>query len=257
MNPVLVEQLGQVAVLRLNRPEKRNAVSDALIEALEGFFSAPPKDVKAVVITGQGGHFCAGLDLSQHKERDAYGVVQHSRWYHRVVERIEFGGLPVVTAMQGAVIGGGLEIAMGAHVRVADTTAFYQLPEGRRGIYVGGGASVRVARVIGGDRMREMMLTGRRYDADDGLRLGLSHYLVPKGQALDKAIELAETVAGNAELSTSMMIQALTRIQNMDEASGLFVESLAAGLAQTSPQAQEGLRAFLEKRSANFGDKKE
>lgn len=257
MNPVLVEQLGRVAVLRLNRPEKRNAVSDALIEALESFFGAPPKDVKAVVITGQGGHFCAGLDLSQHKERDAYGVVQHSRWYHRVVERIEFGGLPVVTAMQGAVIGGGLEIAMGAHVRVADTTAFYQLPEGRRGIYVGGGASVRVARVIGGDRMREMMLTGRRYDAEDGLRLGLSHYLVPEGQALDKAIELAETVAGNAELSNYMMIQALTRIQNMDEASGLFVESLAAGLAQTSPQAQEGLRAFLEKRTANFGDKKE
>jgi len=256
MSPVLIEQRGQVALLRFNRPDKRNAVSDALVEALEAFFTAPPKDTKAVVITGEGDHFCAGLDLSQHKERDAYGVVQHSQWYHRMVGRIEFGGLPVVTAMQGAVIGGGLEIAMGAHVRVADSTAFYQLPEGRRGIYVGGGASVRVARVIGGDRMREMMLTGRKYDAEEGLRLGLSHYVVPQGQALDKALVLAETVASNAELSNYMMIQALTRIQNMDEASGLFVESLAAGLAQTSPQAQEGLRAFLEKRTANFGDHK-
>jgi enoyl-CoA hydratase/carnithine racemase len=253
---VQIERRGNIALLRFNRPDKRNAVNDTFIGEIENFFTGPPEEVKAVVLTGEGGHFCAGLDLSEHKERDAYGVVQHSRWWHRVLERVEFGGLPVVAAMHGAVIGGGLEIAMAAHVRVADETAFYQLPEGRRGIYVGGGASVRVARVIGGDRMREMMLTGRRYDAADGLRLGLSHYVEPKGTALDKALALATEVAGNARLSNYMMIQALTRIQNMDEASGLFVESLAAGLAQTSPEAQEGLRAFLEKRDANFGGKK-
>src|SRR6202020_3651428 len=99
---------------------------------------------------------------------------------------------PVVTAMQGALIGGALEVATATHVRVADATAFYQLPEGRRGFYVGGGASVRVAKIIGSGRMVEMMLTGRRLDAEAGERLGLSHSLVEPGKALDKGMELCD-----------------------------------------------------------------
>ena len=89
------------------------------------------------------------------------------------MDKIQFSGLPVVSAMFGAVIGGGLELATATHVRIAEPSVIFQLPEGRRGIYVGGGASVRVGRILGADRMIEMMLTGRKYNADEGLRLGL------------------------------------------------------------------------------------
>ncbi|MDN3720639.1 crotonase/enoyl-CoA hydratase family protein [Roseibium salinum] len=216
------------------------------------FFSRPPEGVKAAVITGTAGHFCSGLDLSEHVARDAEGTMRHSRGWHQVMERIQFGGLPVVSALFGAVIGGGLELAASTHVRVADPTAFFQLPEGRRGIFVGGGASVRVGRILGADRLTEMMLTGRKYSAEEGLRLGLAHYTVGEGEALEKAQELARRIASNAPLSNYIMIQALARIEDMSKADGLFTESLCAAITQTSPDALEGLAAFLEKRSPNF-----
>ena len=149
-------------------------------------------------------------------------------------------------------IGGGLEIAAATHVRVAERSAFFQLPEGRRGIFVGGGASVRVARLIGAGRMTEMMLTGRRYDAEDGLRLGLAHYLVGPGEALPRALELAREIAANAPWSNYLTIQAVARIGDMAAAEGLFAESMAAALAQTSDDAKAGLQAFLAKRPPGF-----
>ena len=168
------------------------------------------------------------------------------------MDRIQFGGLPVISAMEGAVIGGGLELATSTHVRIAEPSTIYQLPEGRRGIFVGGGATVRVGRILGADRMTEMMLTGRKYGAEDGLALGLSHYTVGTGEGFCKAMELAESIAQNATLSNYVMIQALARIEDMSKADGLFTESLAAALTQTSPDALEGLAAFLDKRAPKF-----
>ena len=250
--PLKVEMQGSVAVLTMNRPDKRNAMSEGLLHAIDDVFRAPPEGARCIVLTGSGGHFCAGLDLSEHKARDAEGVMRHSRLWHDVFDRIQFGGLPVVSALEGAVIGGGLELAVATHVRVADPTAIFQLPEGRRGIFVGGGATVRVGRILGADRMTEMMLTGRQYDAEDAVRLGLTHYAVDAGGALDKALELAAGIAQNATLSNYIMIQALARIEDMSKTDGYFTESLAAALAQTSPDAQEGLAAFLEKRPPKF-----
>jgi enoyl-CoA hydratase/carnithine racemase len=137
-------------------------------------------------------------------------------------------------------------------VRVAEPSTFFQLPEGRRGIFVGGGATVRVARIIGADRMTEMMLTGRRYGAEEGLRLGLAHHLVGAGEAEAKALELAAQIAGNAPLSNYMIIQAIARIADMPAEGGLFAESMAAALAQTSEDAKAGLAAFLAKKDASF-----
>jgi len=244
-----VEERGAVAVVRLDRPAKRNAVNDALIASLETFFETPPAQAKAVVLAGEGEHFCAGLDLSEHEHRDAFGVMRHSQMWHRVFEKIQFGALPVVTALHGGVIGGGLELAAATHVRVADKTAFYALPEGQRGIFVGGGATVRVARIIGAGRLVEMMLTGRAYDAEEGQRLGLSHYLVGPDEAFAKALELAERIAGNAALSNYAILNAVPRIEDMSMKDGLFTESLMAALAQTGEEAAERLRAFLERRS--------
>ena len=244
---------GSIARLTITRPDKRNAVSDTLMEALDAFFSNPPKDVRVIILSGEGGHFSAGLDLAEHVARNAAETMRHSRNWHRIMDMIQFGGLPVISLLKGAVIGGGLELASATHIRIADKTAFYQLPEGRRGIFVGGGASVRIGRILGADRMIDMMLTGRKYDAENGLRLGLSHYVCDtEDDAKSKAEELAATVAENAQLSNYVMIQALARIEDMAKADGLFTESLCAALTQTREDAQEGLRAFLEKRAPNF-----
>lgn len=250
------EMRDRIAVLTLNRPEKRNAVSETLIQDIHRFFHTPPKDALAVVLRANGDHFCAGLDLSQHKERDVDEAFEISRYWHRTFDLVQYGGLPVVAAMHGAVMGGGLELATTAHVRIAEPSTIYQLPEGRRGIYVGGGASIRVARVIGPGRMTELMLTGRRLDAEEGQQMGLSHHLVGEGEAFDKAMELAETISGNAPLANKMMLNTIQRIDRMGESEGYFVESLASALTQASEDAQEGMRAFLEKRDIRF-DKKD
>jgi len=239
-------------LVTIDRADKRNSINDPLIESLNTLFTHPPEGTRAVVLTGRGEHFSAGLDLSEHKEREALDVMRHSQYWQATFHQMEFGGLPIVAALHGAVIGGGLELAMTAHVRVADPSTFYELPEGRRGIFVGGGASVRVARVIGADRTREMMLTGRRYGAEDGQRLGLSHRMAGPGEVVTRAIELARQVATNAPASNYMMLNALARIDNMPMAEGLFTESLAAALTQTSDDAREGMRAFLEKRATRF-----
>ncbi|MEL7098007.1 MAG: crotonase/enoyl-CoA hydratase family protein [Pseudomonadota bacterium] len=247
-----ITQDGPVTVLTLNRPDKRNAMSNGLLAEIDAVFTAPPEGTRVVVIHGEGGHYCAGLDLSEHQHRDAEGTMQQSRLWHAVLDRVQSGGLPVVSAMTGAVIGGGLELATATHVRIAEPGCIFQLPEGRRGIFVGGGATVRVARIIGADRMTEMMLTGRKYGTEDAVALGLAHYAVGAGEALPRALEIAHQIAGNAPLSNYMMIQGITRIDDMSRSDGLFVESLCAALAQTSPDALEGLQAFLEKRAPKF-----
>jgi enoyl-CoA hydratase/carnithine racemase len=243
---------GTIATLTMNRPDKRNAMCEALLGDLDTFFSNPPKEVRVVIITGTAGHYCSGLDLSEHVHRSAEENLYHSRAWHGVMEKIQFGGLAVVSAMFGAVIGGGLEIAAATHVRIAEPSTIFQLPEGRRGIFVGGGATARVGRLIGADRMTEMMLTGRKYNADEGLALGLAHYAVGEGEALEQAQQLAGKISRNAPLSNYMMIQSVSRINDMSQSDGLFTESLVAAMSQTTPDAEEGLKAFLEKRAPKF-----
>ena len=251
--PVQVSIDGAVARLVLNRPEKRNAVNDAMLEGIREFFAAVPEGVRAIVLSGAGGHFSSGLDLSEQVEREPEQVMRHSRRWHQLMDLIQFTGIPVVAVLTGAVMGGGLEIAAAAHVRVAEPSAVFKLPEGKRGIFVGGGATVRVGRILGPDRMTEMMLTGRGYDADEGRRLGLAHHLVGDGEGMTKALELARDIAGNAALVNYLIIQSIARIGNMSHEDGLYAESLSAALSQTGADAKEGLNAFLEKRKPRFG----
>ena len=175
----------EVAVIRLTRKAKRNAINDALVLALRQLFDELPSTVRAAVLDGEGEHFCAGLDLSELKERDAGQGLHHSRMWHAALERVQFGPVPVIAALHGAVVGGGLELASACHIRVADDSTFYALPEGSRDIFVGGGGSVRIPKLIGVARMTDMMLTGRVYNAQDGERIGLAQYLVPQGQAFE------------------------------------------------------------------------
>lgn len=236
----------EVALVRLSRPAKRNALSDGLILALRELFETMPKSVRAAVIDGEGEHFCAGLDLSELKERDAGQGLHHSRMWHTALEQVQYGPVPVIAALHGAVVGGGLELASACHIRVADESTFYALPEGSRGIFVGGGGAVRIPRLIGAARMTDMMLTGRVYNAQDGERAGFAQYLVPAGKASERALELALRVAQNAPLTNYALMHALPRIAEQPADQGFLTEALMAAIAQSAPEAKQRVRAFLE-----------
>jgi len=243
------ERQGAVAILRLNRPHKRNALDDETILGIETFFTSLPDEIGAVLLAGEGEHFSAGLDLTELEERDVKQGIAHSGLWHRAFGKIQFGKVPVVAVLHGAVVGGGLELAASAHVRVAERSTYYALPEGSRGIYVGGGGSVRLPRLIGVARMMDMMLTGRTYSAEDGQAMGLSTYLVEPGKGFAKGLELAARIAGNTPLTNFAVMHALPRIAEMDPASGYAVEALMSAIAQADGEAKARLKDFLEKRA--------
>ncbi|WP_369820757.1 crotonase/enoyl-CoA hydratase family protein [Rhizobacter sp. Root1221] len=240
---------GPIAVLTLNRPAKRNALSLKVIGELNAAFEALPASVKAVVLHGNGEHFSAGLDLSELVALSPAEGVMHSRVWYEAFDKIQFGKRPVVCVMHGAVVGGGLELASVAHVRVAEDSAYFGLPEGQRGIFLGGGGSVRVTKLIGFSRVTEMMLTGHVYNAAEGLQLGLAHHLVADGQGLAKARELALRMASNAPMSNFAIMHALPLIAEQPMVHGLMTEALIATITQSEPEARERVEAFLQKRA--------
>lgn len=181
--------------------------------------------------------------------------MHHSRMWHHAFAHIQFGKVPVVAALQGAVVGGGLELAASCHIRVADDTTFYALPEGSRGIFVGGGGAVRIPKLIGVARMTDMMMTGRVYNASDGERAGFAQYLVPAGQAFDKAMQLAAQIAGNAPLTNYALMHALPRIAEQPADHGFVTESLMSSITQAAPEAKARVDAFLQGRAAKVTPK--
>lgn len=246
LDEVQIEYRDAVAVIRLSRPRKRNAISDGLMAAVGQRIAELPASVGAVVLHGEGEHFCAGLDLSELKDRDAVEGLHHSRSWFYILRELEQGRVPVIAALHGAVVGGGLELAAACHIRVADESTFFALPEGSRGIFVGGGGSVRIPKLVGTHRMLDMMLTGRVYNATEGVAAGMAQYLVPTGQALSKALELAERIARNAPMTNYALIHGLPRIAEQPADHGFLTESMLAALAQSAPEAKARVRAFLD-----------
>ncbi len=237
---------GNIAVVSLARPEKRNCLSDDLVLGLSGFFAALPQEVEAVVIHGEGEHFCAGLDLNEVQQTDLLGNLETTTIGQRLNDLIQSCRVAVVCAMHGAVIGAGLELAAACHVRVAERSAYYALPEGMRGIFLGSGGSVRIPRLIGTERVQDMMLTGRTYGAEEGYVLGFSQYLVDDGAGLDKALEIARRVTKNTRMANYAILHALPRIVEEEPANGLLTERLMTTLACSDPDAQQRLANFLQ-----------
>jgi enoyl-CoA hydratase/carnithine racemase len=245
-----IEKTGAVLTVGLNRPARRNALNDGIVLAIQDCFSNIPDDVGAVVIHGVGDHFSSGLDLLELTEHDATEGLRHSQMWHRGFDRVQYCRVPVIAALKGAVIGGGLELACAAHIRVAEPSAYFALPEGQRGIFVGGGGSVRLPRLIGVARMTDMMLTGRVYSAIEGASFGFAQYLTEEGNALAKAVELATKVATNAPLTNFAVLQALPMIAEANPQTGLLMESLMATVAQSDKEAKLRIRAFLDRKTA-------
>ena len=241
-----------VWVVTLNRPTKRNALDSHTIEELVDFFAAAPRaGVRAVVLAGSGDHFCAGLDLIEHHQanRSPADFMHICLRWHEAFNKMEYGGVPIIAALHGAVVGGGLELASAAHIRVMDQTAYFALPEGQRGLFTGGGATIRVTDLVGKSRMIDMMLTGRVYQGQEAADLGLAQYIV-EGSSFDKAMELAHKAAQNLPLSNFAICSAVSHLQNMSAMDAAFAEAVVAGVVNTQPEARARLAAFADKSAA-------
>ncbi len=248
--PLVTYELdGKTALIGLNRADKRNAISDAVIAELRAAVLRAHDDADVAVLFGHGGNFSAGLDLAEALAR-ATGQIAPPRkrkrhTWHEVFDQIERGPIPFVAALHGAVVGGGLELAMAAHLRVCDDSAFFGLPEGQRGIFVGGGGTVRIQRVVGTTVMTDMMLTGRLLTPAEGLQEHIVRYVVPAGQALAKARELAARIAQNTVETNWKIIQVLPRVQDLSHDDGLFMEQLNSAVARP-PEVEARLREFVD-----------
>jgi enoyl-CoA hydratase/carnithine racemase len=251
-NLALERQEDDVWIVTLNRPSKRNALDIDTIEELVDFFSTAPRaGVRAVVLAGSGDHFCAGLDLIEHHDEDRSPAdFMHVclRW-HEAFNKMEYGGVPIIAALQGAVVGGGLELASAAHVRVMDKTAYFALPEGQRGLFTGGGATIRVTDLVGKARMIDMMLTGRVYQGQEAIDVGLAQYFT-EGSSFDMALEVARKAAQNLPLSNFAICSAVSHMQNMSALDAAYAESVVAGVVNTQPDARARLAAFADKSAA-------
>lgn len=240
-----------IATVTLNRADKRNALNAATVEELVTLFAAIPRaGVRAVVLRAEGPHFCAGLDLVEHLNADrtpAEFMHLCLRW-HEAFNKMEYSGVPIIAALKGAVVGGGLELASAVHIRVADSTTYFALPEGQRGLFTGGGATIRVADLVGKARMVDMMLTGRIYKGEEAVSVGLCQYLVADSEA--KAMEIARAVAANTPLANFAVCSAISHMQNMSALDAAYAEAMVAGIVNTQAEARGRLAAFADKTGA-------
>jgi enoyl-CoA hydratase/carnithine racemase len=252
MPVVLAERRGAVAIARLNRPEARNALSLELMEELAAQveeWDADP-EVRCVVIAGSDDVFAAGADINAMAERSFQEVMAapNARFWLRLA------GVrtPLVAAVSGYALGGGCELALICDMIVASETAELGQPEILLGIIPGGGGTQRLARVLGKQRAMELVLTGRRINAEEAFQLGLINQVAPAGEWLERAVALAEVVARRPPLAVLLAKQAVLAAEETPLTAGVDHERRLFELALATEDRVEGMRAFLEKRRPEF-----
>ena len=256
MNPELsYEERGRVAHVRLERPEKRNALTGAMLGRLSEIFAgvAARRDLRAVILSGAGKDFCAGTDIGELEGLDEAGARRKAERGQGACERVELCGVPIIAAVRGAAAGGGCELALACHLRVAAPDARFSLPETKLGLVAAYGGTRRLALAVGRGRALAAMLAGDEIGADEALRLGLVNRVAAPERLLEEAEALARDITENsAPLAVRACLEAVTRGARLpfDEALALEAE-LFAELFSTE-DVREGTRAFLEKRKPRF-----
>ncbi|HEX2158728.1 MAG TPA: enoyl-CoA hydratase-related protein [Actinomycetes bacterium] len=255
MTLVMVEVAGRVATVTLNRPEALNAISTelalALAEAVEPLATDP--GVRAVVLTGAGERaFCVGADLKQRAGFDDHGWFVQREAFRRGFAAVRRCPLPTVAAVSGFALGGGTELALACDLIVAATDATFGLPEVRLGLVPAGGGTQLLARRVGRSAARDLVLTGRRVDAEEARRLGLADRVVPRGEVLAAATALAAEIAGNAPTAVRMAKWALEVGGDLPLEAAMEVEDQAWRRAVLSDDRREGIAAWTEKREPDW-----
>ena len=252
---LLVEQRGAVTVLFVNRPDVLNALNRetlAEIEACARHFNADPAQ-GALIVTGAGEKsFVSGADINELAVLDPRGAEEISRFGQRVLDTLERSPKPVIAAVNGYAFGGGCELALACHMRLASENAVLGLPEVSLGIIPGYGGTQRLPRLVGTGRALEIMLSGRRVKADEAERIGLVNRVVPREQLLAETEKLVQAMLKNGPLAVAAVLEAVQRGLQLGLDDGLRLESGLFGILAASEDMHEGLKAFLDKRPARF-----
>jgi enoyl-CoA hydratase len=244
-----------VATLTVHRPDRLNALDrDTIVELGEALARIrEAADVRGAVITGSGDRaFVAGADISELASMEALEGVEVSRLGQRVFRDLELSRKPIVAAVNGFALGGGCELALAAHLRIASTSARFGLPEVRLGIIPGYGGTVRLSRLVGKGRALELILGGEMIDAEEAHRIGLVNRVVPGESLLQEARELVGRIVKNGPLALGLAIESVNRGMEMSVDDALAFEAHLFGLLASTSDMREGMAAFLEKRSARF-----
>lgn len=243
----------RIAVLTLNRPEKLNALSAALerelLAALEG---EAVRGSACVILAGSGRAFSAGADINEFRDADPAHILGYYQETGEVYERFASLSQPTIAAVHGYCLGGGFELALAADFRIADETAVFGLPEVSIGIIPSAGGTLRLARLVGPARAKELMLLRSRFGPQEALAMGLVTEVVGAGKALGRALEVAEQLAELPALAVSLAKQAADRMPEVSREAGLLIERLAYGMLAQTEDAQDAVRAFTEKRPPKF-----
>jgi enoyl-CoA hydratase/carnithine racemase len=251
---VTIDREAPLAILRLNRPERLNAVSRELIEDVIGALDAleADADVRAIVLTGAGRAFCAGADLAERRTLDERAVLVHRKRVVALFDRVARCETPLVAAVNGAAYGGGAELALLCDVILAAEEAVFRFPEVALGIIPGGGGCYTLVRAVGKYRAKELVLTARKVPAAEALGLGLVSRVLPAGQLVVEARALATAIAENAPLAVRQAKRALDFAADHDFASSLAFETEAYHACVHTADRREALQAFAEKRPPRF-----
>lgn len=253
---LIVEQRGHTLVVTMNRPEAKNALSSAMIVGLADAWVRLNEDdeLRCAVLTGSGGSFCTGMDLKARANEDSEPNPYQERWaadpdlHWKALLRHYRLRKPLIAAVEGYAVAGGTEILQATHIRVAGQSATFGVFEARRGLFPVGGSTVRLPRQIGYTNALEMLLTARAYSATEAQHIGLIGHVVPDGEALSKALELADLISANGPLAVEAILKSVQETAGMDETEGLKKEFEIGWPIFATNDSKEGPRAFAEKR---------
>ncbi|MFC1529452.1 enoyl-CoA hydratase/isomerase family protein [Gemmatimonadota bacterium] len=255
MNTLIYEHSDGVGLLTIDRPEKMNAISTELTSELDGLLDWIEQDasIRVLIITGQGEKaFVAGADIEELVDRDARQGREVTRLRQELFARIENLTIPVIAAINGYALGGGLELALACSIRICSENAQFGAPEVKLGIIPGDGGTQRLPRLVGLGRAMELILTGDFIDAGLAHQIGLVNHVFAQEELLEKAHELAMKIAARPPLAVQYAKQAVNRSMEGDTAGGYTLESYLHALCCTTSDKQEGVTAFLEKRKGTF-----
>lgn len=253
----LVERRGHVLIVTMNRPHARNALSGPMLAILREAWDTADSDpeIRVCVLTGAGGAFCAGADLKAMTSAHPGDTFRSGGWDMSALEPLLKGRRlrkPLIAAVEGAAIAGGTEILQATDIRVAGESARFGVSEARWGLFPIGGSAVRLPRQIPYTIAADLLLTGRHITAAEAHRIGLIGHVVPDGQALATALELAEAIAANGPVAVQAILRTMRETEGMAENDAFEVEAKIGMEVFASEDAKEGPRAFAEKRRPTF-----
>jgi enoyl-CoA hydratase len=251
---LLLDIAGRIATVTINRPDKLNALNDALMGELGTVMDelAANAEVGAIIITGAGRAFVAGADIARLAAAQTGDLEKFSRAGQMVFRKIELSAKPVIAAVNGFALGGGCELALSCHLRIASTLAKFGLPEVKLGLIPGYGGTQRLPRLVGRGAALQLILTGDTIDGAEAARIGLANAVAEPAALLDAARALAETMLKNAPIAIARALEAVDVGLDATLEDGLRLEARLFGSLESTADMREGTNAFLEKRPAGF-----